>query len=558
MGKNKIIVEISPSRLQVAVVRGRSVIASRCRRVNTVGYAERWPRCVDDFAGPLAELIAELEASGSTATVLYAGPTASTGVFSCSAKAGTNDALESARLALAESAEFALESNPHDLAAIGTDALIKKEPGDAPLQRHTLGTADSEAVISAIGNLMTAVGVIPESIIPANAPMLAAVVEQCLASSRQEPDRVMLALYAGEHGSALAGAFNGRLKFVREVSLGTETLSDAFSRASASEASPGLGVARAAELLQQFGIPSRDQVLDEATGLSGARILPLIQPVLQRLVVEIKQSLRFGIEAKDRQQPSIVGIGQIASIPRLLEVIAEQAGAKAAPLATAQTPAAPGVSGLYLAARYSIGMLPRAICEREQSRQVRHALWVGVAATLGLIGLDAWSTMLDLRQERSTLAALEHRLEAATPAQTMYTRLKSLRSALELANAARIARFDGAPDTRGVMNMLAAHTPDTIKLSQVQITSEGGKPICRVTGRAVASSGVDPDSAVRAYVDSLSGVPIVEGSRLGQTRRGTGTSGEEMQTFDLTLTLVALPASIQTASAASSPKVGEQ
>lgn len=88
--------------------------------------------------------------------------------------------------------------------------------------------------------------------------------------------------------------------------------------------------------------------------------------------------------------------------------------------------------------------------------------------------------------------------------------------------------------------MLAQCTPPTVKITESQMSFERGKPTCRITGQTPLPAGNDTNFAVRAYLDALTGVPLVKSTRLGATQRGDSESGPILS-FEITITLVDLP-----------------
>lgn len=545
MAKNRVIIELSPARLQLAVVRGRTLVAMQSSRLAPPAQGDRNDL---DFATSqvlLQAMVKELNAGGLEATVLYSNSTATAGVFSCAVSAGADATTEAARLALADSAEFNLELSPFDLIRLCADEPLKGGEADAQVvaQTHTVGVADTDRAVAAIFAWVAQSGLIPTAVVPINAVGLSECVEVAISASRVDSKAVAVALHLGEHSSLLAGATRGRLRFVRQISLGVEALVDAVLSA-AREASISVTPAEAADVLMKFGIPQRSQELSADGRLTGAMVLPLIQPVLQRMVVELKQSLRFGVEAAEREHVHLSGLGPGSAVAKFISVIAEQSGAMSAldggdGSAAAQSAC---VTQTWLGSSIAgLGLLPRQMTSTVEASRMRHALWVGAVATGLLIGVDAWSTSLDLRQQELNLAQLRSRLEAARPVAELSQRLTALQSAVARASAARDARFRMLPDGAAVLAMLARHTPPNIKLMHVQVLSEDQVPVCHVSGRATALNGVDPDATMRAYIDSLSGVPLVLDCKMGGTRRGATTEGNAMQTFELSLRLVDVP-----------------
>jgi len=163
-----------------------------------------------------------------------------------------------------------------------------------------------------------------ERLIPAEAVSLADSVR--LATAPTVADEVTALVWIGEHSTSLAvGVGSGadrRLLFVRTVNSGTESLAEVLCRP--------LRRARAAAHAQIITLPhdaARKMLLAVASPRErpdprpseppGSSLLPHLQPVLQRLSIEIKQSLRFGVTEADRPKVRIRLAGPGAAIPGL-------------------------------------------------------------------------------------------------------------------------------------------------------------------------------------------------------------------------------------------------
>src|SRR5690606_4609621 len=91
-----------------------------------------------------------------------------------------------------------------------------------------------------------------------------------------------------------------------------------------------------------------------------------------------------------------------------------------------------------------------------------------------------------------------------------------------------------------LLAMLAHRTPSAVRLAEIELAYEGGRPVCRLRGRAQMEGGEDPSRTVKSYLDTLAAVPIVSACRLGATQRAE-MNGTIVQSFDMTLSLVGMP-----------------
>jgi cell division ATPase FtsA len=146
------------------------------------------------------------------------------GVYSCPRAAGAARANEAAGLALAEAASFPLDSNCSDLCSVATD-----HGGPArELQNHTLAVAEADATLVALEACVRGAGLEVESLVPADAALLAQAVHHAMSGKGEAGTRLVLSI--GEYSSIVAAAGKGRLRFARQIALGTESLVEALAR----------------------------------------------------------------------------------------------------------------------------------------------------------------------------------------------------------------------------------------------------------------------------------------------------------------------------------------
>lgn len=280
-------------------------------------------------------------------------------------------------------------------------------------------------------------------------------------------------------------------------------------------------------------------MVDAARGLSGDAILPLLQPSLQRVVVELKQSLRFSLSEQERERARFYGAGPGTGVPRLLALIAEQSGVKLE--GTESAGAHDGNIGAWVSGNApEVNLLPRSLRGARLTTRLRRGLWVGVAAGLAVLAADAVVIRKELGQVNSTNSKLRQRLDAAKPSTDIQNRLVGAQAGLAAAKEQMASRLGNAASWDAVMVMLSLKTPETIRLSQVQFLMDNDHPVCRLAGQAPLEE--QSKASLQAYMDALTAVPIVKACKLGATQRGEGMGGV-VQHFEMTLILVDLPAS---------------
>lgn len=537
MANRRVVIKVSPSRLEVAAVRGDRVAESRVRRLPTAGYTEGWPGVLTGLARPLQEMVAELDAAGAAAAILYSAPTTATGLFSCPASAGRAQTAKAAALALAEMAEFPLASNPHDMVPLAPD---RSAGTDGKQQNHTLVLAEADATALALTRWAAGAGLRPLEIVPSDAVSLASAVR--VAQDRSSGG-VAVVIHVGEHGSVLAAASDGRLRFVRQLAIGVETFVEALAGRSADGPGPEYPFA-SADLVFGIGIPTRDQATGAGHTAQAAAILPTFQPILQRFIVDLKQSLRFGLEEQERKQAVLIGIGPGAVIPRLLSVIAEQSdlrleqpGAGSADGAKAPSCTIPAFLGLR---KLNIDLLPRSLRAELTTTRVKRGLWAGIAAAGVLVAGGAVLARSELSRQREEAGRIKARLEAARPVLELGAEVTAAQGGVAAAKQRMASRLNQTAEWDAALAMLSRLTPKSIKLTDVQFTLAQGKPVCRIVGHTSLAGAGDANGSLKEYLDALSRVPIVRSCRLGATQR-VESDGAARLGFEATLSLVEMP-----------------
>ncbi len=549
MPKRRAVVELSATRLELTVLSGDEVAASKSQRLDIPEYGEGWPRTLESVAPQLKQLVTSCNAEDLHATLIYHSPTSAVIVSAVPASAPRKESIQAAGLALADASNRPLKGNPHDLERIWSDApqgatVMEAAPNNA----HILGIADSEESAGALARLLKAADLRPADLIPAEAPSFVAAVDSVLDRSKATSGTVV-ALYFGEHTSVLAAATAGRLRFVRRVGTGSEMFVDALARElrPSGDAQPvTLSRSTAAELLFRNGIPARGQVFDAQSGLNADVILPLVQPALQRCIIEIKQSIRFGLDEKERGTAKLVCLGLGARIGRLPQLVSEQTNM---PLDDASPAASPGecdstTSGLILqwitGRKLVVQLLPSFVHHELTAQRVRRGMLAGFAAAAAMIAFSGVSVRMDLAKQLERVQMAQANLDATKPITDLNNRMIAAQTGVTNAKQRINARLANTMPWDAVMAMLTQCTPPTVKINESQMTLERGKPVCRVTGQTPLPPGNDTNIAVRTYLDALGAIPLVKATRLGATQRGDSEGGPIIS-FEITIMLVDLP-----------------
>lgn len=548
MARRSALLDISASRLELTVL-GGDTPAVHAQRINIPDMTENWPGCLESVVPQLSALVRSSGAMGMETTVLYHAPTSAVLVAPVHAGAGRAQAQQAAMLALADAANRPLATGPHDLERIWTDPE-SKDPDAPTRQAHFLGIAETDDAAAALARCIRAAGLNPTSFIPAEAPGLAAAVDSVIERS-QSSNSTAVSLYIGEHTSTLAAATSGRLRLVRRIGIGSEMLIESLAReirAASPDAPPiTLDRAQAADSLFHNGVPVRGKAFDEARGINADAVLPLLQPVLQRGIVEIKQSLRFGLDEKERGGAAIVGLGLGLRIGRLINVIAESCGltvesASTAPAASIPTSTAAGILHTWTSGRrLNLSLLPSFLGKEQTAKRIRRGMMVGFGVAAGFVIYSAVTVRMDLDVQRKRVESARTSLEESRPMTELNLKMLATQNGVANARQRIASRLSLATSWDGAMFAIAQCTPASVKISECQMLLDQGKPVCRIVGQTPMPTSGDANATLRGFLDALNGIPLVRSTRLGATQR-IDTDRGPIQSFEMTISLHDLPA----------------
>lgn len=558
MSRTEVLIELSPTRLELAVVRAGVVEASRSERSAEADWGADFAARLTALAPRLASWTQELGLAGREATVVYSAPTAVAGVFGCPASAGALAAARAGVLSLGGVIDFPLEGNPHGTQRLACDIAEGGPTGTGPAQAHTLACADRDPTTAALVQWLHGAGLECRRLVPEPAMALGAAV-----ASLRDAATCRAVVWIGEHTAVLAAGDARRLRFVRTLSVGVEGMVDALTRplrAGSGEAGGALDRAGARRILWRCGIPEPDETLDPERGVTGQMVLPLLQPALQRLTLEIKQSLRFGLGDDARAGAPLHLAGPGARLANLSERLAQACGTAvvAPPVGPRGEPMSVECGPLHAAlqgAADRINLLPGRAVERRTLRRTRLAVFAGLtlaAAVAAAQGLLAWT---GVRAAEHELASLHVRAEAARQATALRDRALQA-TALVRSAAARAAQAAGPQaDWAAVLVTLAELTPEQIRFASIDlnVTEEG--PVAHLAGQVAGADDAAFAATVAKLTQALSGSPLVRSVRLGATGR-TQVRGAPARRFEFTVSLVPLPAR-PTDVAAATDRAGE-
>lgn len=555
----RLIIELTPSRVEVGVLRpglGGSLRAVEWRH-KRFGRAE-WPTpyttAISESQAAIAALLADMRITGGHATLIYSAPGAVSLVAPMPATLSTASSEQAARLALTGVADFPIDDAPADTICLHDDPAQKHRPAGssepvAPPQRHVLACADSDERADALCAMLESAGLTVDRILPADAVAIADVVHTAIASGKHS--RVACVAWIGEHTTALAAVSSGRLLFVRTIAIGTEMLVDALRRPLRSRESDlppvTLEHEAAREILLKVGVPAAETEIPGFPNLLGSSLLPHLQPVLQRLSVEIKQSLRFGMSDAERAEVHLSFRGPGSVVPNLPQSIVRLAGLSLPPDAIVDdsVDAFDSCTGGLIAAmaRHSeltIALLPSGRRRTQSLHKIRRAVLIGAAFAAAFVTYETIDAHARLSHERRLLAAESAQARADAP--RLAAREQATLASLALGGVEQRVRttMGTGADWSAALAALSKQTPEAIRLNLLDMRNTETDAAISIRGHVRLDSTKDAPTLIREYITALQELPIVQGTTLGATNRSV-IAGHDALTFELSLKLTPLP-----------------
>jgi hypothetical protein len=453
----------------------------------------------------LAALLEGSDRSVDT-TVFYHSPSLNCDLYSCP---GTvRDKVGAAHLALAELSSLNLDTNPWCIQPLESD---RRGEGR---RSHLLIAADSEDSVQRVRSI--AKNARRSTLIPIQAPLIASSVDAALEASCD--DQAVVVVHFGQSRSVIAAAHDRRLLLVRPVDVGTDRLIQALASALNFPADQSLSIAH--QVLFGHGLPTADQtiVLGEVE-LTSADILPAIQPVLQRLLVEVRQSVRFGLSGLE-QPPVILVRGSGVAIPRLTDALGTELQARCEPDRSHPIELTSDIAFAIEALERGLSLSLR--CRSEtisaSSRSSKLALYAGSAAAIVLgAGYAVWTIgqTNDLKPQLAELSAIapgdQDTLDGVSPTQSLAL-VSSVRRTIDSIDHFAGSETDIAAALREVCQLIA----DEAVLTDMEFSNTRDSSGCRIRGY-LRNPSSDAGGQIRTLLNRLQASPLVESVRLEGT-----------------------------------------
>ncbi len=540
VGSTTVAIELLSDRLDItARIRGRVVDARRIP-LDLSNDPTEWAKTVRSLGGRLKEFVGELDVDGASTRILYRSPTQSVDMASFGLRTA-QQACNAALLLAGESLRYAANAAILKAVAVGRDVK------SAERRWHVIVAADRIDVVRAIAAMAESAGLVLDTATPMDAAIMARLVKRALKFAGPQHGW----LHFGEHSSFFILGGRGHLGFERAIGLGTETIIQSLTRPirTPNEEPINLDLSEAREIFHQHGIPATDDVLSEKHQLTRRHLMPQIQPVLQRYVVELRQSLRFGLPEEERDAIEISVSGPGSMISGLPELIAWELKLKFS--VDSQSSGfdhnSPGTEGSELfEAMENTSFLDQLNLQTEEvearrlSEQLRRWLWLGAAAAIAFVAVDGLQLKVRRTAAQIQVTALK---QTAAGVKTLTTTQERIVAAIEALVQMEqvIANEVGAQaDLRATFQELSRLTPASIKLNSMRLTRVGRNVKVQLYGRAIQVDAENSRTEVEKFVEALKASPMFEAVDLRNVERSL-FEGKVGERFDASFQVILVP-----------------
>lgn len=494
-----------------------------------------WIEALASLEDQLREVVESLKLQGAPATVFYRSPKLSCQHHTAPTKK-RKEAIESARLS-------SIGASPYSFDEVVVDAICAARDRDGELSRfHVCAAYDRVDAADAVAELVERIGLRVHRLNTLEAEVLTDLIDRATKTS----DEVVGYFYLGHDRSCLVVGDSSTIKLVRQITVGVEQLVDAIAsvRVSDSNDEPLFTRKQAEQILAKHGVPGRDDVIDEERDIQGWRVLPLLQPVLQRLMVEVKQTLRFSLKAEQRMRLSIQMMGPGGATGGIDRLFAESLESKVTVDEESKRyrrdsvagPATEFAIGIRRAASgEGLNLMSRTTVAKDLKRRSQSAMMVGAVAALVLVVVGFAGLKFENARIQSALESTERTVDDVEAIRTLRTQVLGANAALVDFENRVNAMVDGQPDWSGAIAEIARLVPDEVRLTQVVARaafSQDETPSITVEGYCFITGDGDP---LRDCVDLLKESPYFDKVMRGAVGRSM-FDGRPAQRFDLHLT----------------------
>jgi Tfp pilus assembly protein PilN len=523
-----VVIELLAGRMDIVVFQGSRRTAAKRLSFPEVG-ANDWPATIRSAVEPLKRAVNELGAQGLGATVLFRSPTQAVDLIGYQVRSGA-EAVEAARLNFTEALPY-----PARL-AVCEGVVVARDRRGGGRKTHVIVAAEREDCSEAMVHLVESAGLRVNAVVPRDAAVVARLVDRAC-RRRQE---AIAWLYIGEHASFFLVIENGAIVYNRRIDVGVETLARTLAKhdRTAEDDAPVLDIDAARDYLADVGLPDPEGE-PAPSGVRAGELFHQLQPILQRYMLELRQSLRFGVGESATGQLRIQMTGPGAKLRGLAELIAAEVGLDAVGdeaydrFSWSQPGSA--ASEMMDALRVQkfitrMTLLPPDLAERHRTLRLRHWLWTGAAVAVLVIGFDTFRYHSRLTKSQEQATASTARLADLEALALAHSRLQAAIGAMGDLDQRIDEQMGQHIDYRACLHELSRLTPAAVRYTGLTLEHKDDGTRGSIMGFAFPEEAT-PRASLESFIEQLENSPLFTNVELGNVQRGE-IGGREGQRFE--------------------------
>jgi hypothetical protein len=535
IGRDQIVIGLSPTCLRVASFKGGRLVGVTCTPLEAGEWEQSWTHGLTPLDEKLAEALKTARVGRKArARVVYFSQTATAEVFSVPVRGSA--ALQAANFSLVEALPDRGSGWPISLTPLYADARTVPSP-----KTHVLGVADSPHATETLAAWVMRAGLTLESLIPAKA----AVLSRAVAAAQELPaSGTHSLLWIEDHVTVFVGWSAGSLIFARSLDFGYWKLAEAIARGGRVGDCRGVDNSLAYQTLFAAGIPQRNQGSEPGpTGVSLDGVLPLMQPVLQRYLVETRQTLRFTIPEAEQPKVRVLLAGPVAEIPNLaaalesnfdtgIEVYKPESSCPVSPVDAGELGC---VTGLPFS-----GLLPPSEADRRMNRRLNGVLRLsGTVLAMVMLAAGGWAYARNVALQRE-ISSLQPRIDAMEEHEYHVRRAQKLSTDIEGATQAIRDTLGERPRWFAALALISRDCGEFIEINHIT-GAYGPDKSPALTLSGTAYHGRNNIDSLTDFVTRISRNPVIANVRIVSSHT-TEVSGVEAKSFIINVHLRSIDA----------------
>jgi hypothetical protein len=511
---NGFIISLSPSHLSAIAVRRGRVHQAETIRLDPSEWRAHWSDGLMRLDQPLRQILSRFSSiSRNGVTLIYQSPTLTTQVNPI--EQGGAYAREKARSKLRE--------------VVGMDASVcvceLGQQQGADSKGLVLAYSDRDETLRAFYAWINRCGARVSGMIPSG------VVSMLISTEHAVRDPGQTAFYYfDKHTSVISYAdHEGGLKLVRASDIGYESLTEAYKqvlREHAEDDEPEAGSRidqEARAHLFEHGIPFQPKQLNGFELRSS--LLPRMAPVLQRIAIDTKQTIRFGIDDPMAVKNLIV-LGPGGAIPMITKAFGEHlelAVSRSAECDQYDSTSAGSPSSTehaFIMMKTSIPtLLPRLADEERTRTQLKKAMLAGVAcAGLAMAGQYMLADH-QIQKTKQGMIATDSRFDQIVEFEETSFAIEETQAMMSQIALLVDTQATETAQWEVPLAALGSRLDEGIRIQEIRGEYNGGSPQLKLSGYSIRVEDKSPGQVLDQFVSSLSAIQHVREVQLGATSR---------------------------------------